>query len=322
MRAMRPDKPPDRRYIRLTSTKRLITEDGHMMQPNEREDGRPNAGASAPADVLDTMLTLRARRQPFALATVIGTEGSVSARIGSKAVIDRDGRVVAGWVGGGCAEGMVCQTAVDCLRTQEGQVIELDMNDEVLGTGMPCGGSARVFVEPMLQKPLLWILGHGRVAETVCRIAALVGFDVVVDDPMADSVRYPDAVGLLTDDIDYSQLTIGPDDYVVVATQHKGDHESLPRLLREGANHVALIASRKRSRLILDFLRQEGFGEDDLAHVHAPAGLNLGARTPEEIALSVVSEIVMHRRGGSGARKDGRLYSVPATTEPQRAEAA
>jgi xanthine dehydrogenase accessory factor len=278
---------------------------------------RPNQRPGASGDVLDAMIALRADKLPFALATVVETVGSVSAKTGAKAVIDQSGRVVAGWVGGGCAESTVCHTAVECLQTHETRVVELDMNDEVLGTGMPCGGSARVFVEPVLPKPMLWILGHGRVAETVCSIGALMGFDVVVDDPMADAMRYPDAVRLLTDDLDYSQLTVHPDDYVVVATQHRGDHESIPRLLHAGVCHVALIASSKRSRLVLDFLREEGFGEGYLARVRAPAGLDLGARTPEEIALSVVSEIVMLRRRGSGAHKDERLRRPSAASEPE-----
>jgi xanthine dehydrogenase accessory factor len=230
-------------------------------------------------------------------------------------VIDRNGRVVAGWVGGGCAESTVCQTAVDCLHAQEAKVIGLDMDDEVLGTGMPCGGRARVYVEPVLVRPALWILGHGRVAETVCRIGALVGFYVVVDDPLAEPTRYPDAARLLADDLDYSQLTVDANDYVVVATQHTGDHQPLPRLLRAGVCHVALIASRKRSNLVLDYLRREGFSGEQLARVHAPAGLDLGARTPEEIALSVVSGIVMHHRGGSGRRKDECLRDLARAPE-------
>lgn len=289
-----------------------------MTQADTSMTARSGKRAAALGDVLDAMMLLRAERQPFALATVVETLGSVSAKAGAKAVIDQDGRVVAGWVGGGCAESTVCSNAVECLRTHETRMVELDMNDEVLGTGMPCGGSARVYVEPILPKPTLWILGHGRVAETICSIGALTGFDVVVDDPMAETTRYPDAVRLITDDLDYSQLTVSPDDYVVVATQHKGDHESMPRLLRAGVHYVALIASRKRSRLVLDFLHQEGFGEEDIARVHAPAGLDLGAHTPEEIALSVISEIVMQRRGGGGVHKDGRARHVP--TAPRSRE--
>jgi xanthine dehydrogenase accessory factor len=266
-------------------------------------------------------VTLKEGKEAFAVATVVETEGSVSAKTGAKAVISQGGRVIAGWVGGGCAESTVCQTALDCLRTQEPRIVDLDMNDEVLGTGMPCGGSMRVYVEPMVPAPTLWILGHGRVAETVCKIAALVGFDVVVDDPMVDRTRYPDASRLLADDIDYSQLTAGPGDYVVVATQHKGDHESMQHVLRAGVGYVALIASRKRSQLVLDFLRQEGFSEQDLARVDAPAGLDLGARTPEEIALSVVSKIVMMRRGASGAGMDTRSRTSVTQPAPGREHA-
>jgi xanthine dehydrogenase accessory factor len=250
--------------------------------------------------ILNAIVDLRAAKRPFALATVIETHGSVSAKTGAKAVIDQNGRVVTGWVGGGCAESAVCQAALNGLRTGDTAVIDLDMNDEVLGTGMPCGGSMRVYVEPFLPPPTLWLLGHGRVAECVCSIGALMGFAVVVDDPLADSEHYPDAVRLLTDDMDYGELAPGPADFVVIATQHKGDHQSMQRALRSGAGHIALIASRKRARLVLDYLHDEGFDSTDLQRVSAPAGFDLGARTPEEIALSVVCELVMQRRGGSG----------------------
>src|SRR6185312_12400112 len=97
---------------------------------------------------------------------------------------------------------------------------------------------------------------------------------------------------LLTDDLTYEQLAPGPDDYVVVATQHKGDHQSMERCLRSQVRYIALIASRKRSKLVLNYLRNQGFGEEALAAIYAPAGLNLQARTADEIALATLSEIV------------------------------
>jgi xanthine dehydrogenase accessory factor len=251
-------------------------------------------------DVLDTMTRLRDWREPFAVATVIETNGSVSAKTGSKAVIGRDGRVAAGWVGGGCAEGTVCHTALGTLETGESTIVDLDLNDEVLGTGMPCGGTMRVFIEPVRPKPRLWLLGHGKVAETLCAIGAIMGFELVVDDPMADAAHYPQAAQLLADDFDYRRLDPQAEDSVVIATQHKGDHESMARCLRSPVAYIALIASRKRSKLVIDYLRDQGFDEAALARVYAPAGLDLGARTPEEIALSVLSEMVMLRRKGSG----------------------
>jgi xanthine dehydrogenase accessory factor len=258
-------------------------------------------------DIIDTLAEMRSARRPFAVATVVEIVGSVSAKTGAKAVINDSGRVVAGWVGGGCAESTVCGTALECMRDGETRIVELDLNDEVLGTGMPCGGSMRVYVEPILPKPGLWILGHGRVAECVCHLGALMGFRVIVVDNLVDRRSYPDADALITDDMDYSALQPTEDDYVVVATQHKGDHESMKRALALKAGCIALIASKKRSRLVMNFLRAEGFGQEDLARVSAPAGLDLGCRTPEEIALSVIGEIVMRRRGAHGGLMRDKL---------------
>ena len=258
-------------------------------------------------EIIDVMMEMRAKREPFAVATVVETEGSSSAKTGAKAVIDHDGRVVAGWVGGGCAESTTCHTALECMKSGRTTVIDIDLNDEVLGAGMPCGGSMRVYVEPMLPKPTLWIMGHGRVAECLCLLGDLMGFTVVVNDPMVERGRYPAAAQLITDDINYSQLTPTSDDFVVVATQHKGDHQSMTRALGSQAGYIALIASRKRSRLVLGYLRREGFDEVAMARVMAPAGIDIGARTPEEIGLSVITEIVMKRRAGSGAPMRDRL---------------
>ncbi|MGH7088297.1 MAG: XdhC family protein [Stellaceae bacterium] len=272
-----------------------------MTKP-ERSSDEP-APEAGPRDILGLMLSLRDRRQPFALATVVETAGSVSAKTGGKALIGADGRVLAGWVGGGCAEASVCHAALDAMKSGETTIIGLDLDDEVLGTGMPCGGSMRVYVEPVLPKPRLWILGHGQVAESLCAIGAIMDLEVVVDDPMADRARYPAASLLLTDDVMYDALAPGPDDYVVIATQHKGDHESMKRCLGSPVRYIALIASRKRSKLVLDYVRKEGFGEDELARIYAPAGLDFHARTPGEIALSTLGEIVMLRRGGTGAHR-------------------
>jgi len=251
------------------------------------------------ADLLDLMLALRGRREAYVLATVVETTGSTSARPGSKALIAGDGAILAGWVGGGCAEATVRQAALDCLRAERPRVVELDLDDEVLGTGMPCGGSMRVYVEPVLPRPTLWLLGHGRVAECLCRFGAILGFRVVVDDaPAPDPARFPDAAEIIGDDDGYERLMPAAVDAVVIATQHKGDHVSAVRALRSPARYIAVIASGKRARLVLDFLRGEGFSEDDLDRLRTPADLDLGAETPEEIALSVVSEIVMLRRGG------------------------
>jgi xanthine dehydrogenase accessory factor len=259
-------------------------------------------------EILDVLLEMRDLDRPYAVATVVETAGSVSAKTGAKAVIDHEGRVVAGWIGGGCAESTTRHAALDCLKSASTSVIDIDLNDEVLGAGMPCGGSMRVYIEPVLPRPSLWIMGHGRVAECLCQLGDLLGFRVVVNDPGVDRERYPAATRLITDDIDYRQLQPAPGDYVVIATQHKGDHESLKQALGSAAGYIALIASRKRSRLVLDHLREAGFDAAALQRVMAPAGLDLGARTPEEIALCVLSEMVLIRRCGTGLRMRETLY--------------
>lgn len=268
-------------------------------------------------EILDVLADLREQKAPHAVATVVETVGSVSAKTGSKAVIDGDGNLVAGWVGGGCAESQTCQAALDAIASGQTSVIDIDLDDEVLGAGMPCGGSMRVYVEPMLPRPTLWIMGHGRVGECLCELGDLVGLEVVVNDPAVTRDKYPAAARLITDDLDYQELKPKAEDFVVIATQHKGDHESMQRALAANPGYIALIASRKRSRLVLDYIRQQGFSQEDLAKVVAPAGLDLGARTPEEIALCVISEIVMLRRAGSGLRLRDKLKA-----EETRARAA
>jgi xanthine dehydrogenase accessory factor len=260
---------------------------------------------------------IHAQRVPYAVATVIEVVGSTSAKTGSKALIDENGMVITGWVGGGCAESTTCTTALECISSGQTQVIHIDLDDEVLGAGMPCGGHMRVFVEPFLPAPTLWIMGHGAVAEHLCQFADTLGFKVVVNDVMADRDKFPAAAELIVDDIDYSELQPEPDDFVVIATQHKGDHESISRALESQANYIALIASRKRSRLVLDYLRDKGFAEKDVDRVMAPSGLDLGAKVPAEIALSIASEMVLVRRKGSGVRMRDTLFQSMQYQEPQ-----
>lgn len=251
-------------------------------------------------EIFDVIQQMQSAGETFAIATVVETRGSVSAKTSSKAVIDSDGHVVAGWVGGGCAESSTCEQALACIENNETAMLDIDLDDEILGAGMPCGGAMRVYVEPVLPKPALWIMGHGRVAESLCIIGDLMGLRVVVNDPLVDRERYPQASRLISDDLDYSQLQPAEQDYVVIATQHKGDHESISRALSSKAGYIALIASRKRSRLVLDFLQRQGFSEADIQRVVTPSGIDLAPRSPEEIALCIISEIVMLRRGGSG----------------------
>jgi xanthine dehydrogenase accessory factor len=251
-------------------------------------------------DILTQSSAMAAEGKPFAVATVVRVEGSSSARVGSKAIIDAGGKIVAGWVGGGCAQGAVGHEARLSIERERPQLIRLDMTDEILGVGMPCGGVMDVYIEPVLPKPELLIIGHGAIAEALARLGALLSFTVTVNHPGASRNAFPDAGRLLTDDFDLSGTAIGPRTFVVLATQHKGDHLWLEKLLATEAAYIAMISSHHRARLVLDYMAASGTAPEKLARVRAPAGLDLGAATPEEIALSVISEIVALRRGANG----------------------
>ena len=265
--------------------------------------------------IFEVINDLKSKGEPFAIATVVDTYGSVSAKTSSKAVIDSEGRVVAGWVGGGCAESSTCEQALECMETNETAIMDIDLDDEMLGAGMPCGGGMKVYVEPVLPEPALWIMGHGRVAESLCIMGDLLGYQVIVNDIGADWNKFPNATQIIKDDLDYEQLNPKPTDYVVIATQHKGDHESIKKALECDSQYIALIASRKRSRLVLDFLREEQFSEEQISRVVAPSGLDLGPRTPEEIALCILSEITQLRREGTGIRMKDKLMLEEAGKE-------
>jgi xanthine dehydrogenase accessory factor len=192
-------------------------------------------------------------------------EGSSSARRGSKAIIDADGKLLFGWIGGGCAESAVRSETLRCLELGEPLVITLDMTDELLGVGMPCGGKMDVYIEPVMPKPELLIAGHGRIAETLAALAHMLGFRIIVNDPGADQASFPQAERVIAEDFDLNQTPIGPNTYVVIATQHKNDHRWLQRALEGDAVYVALVASQHRAKLVLDYLGAEGVPAGKLA---------------------------------------------------------
>lgn len=255
-------------------------------------------------------------RKTFAVATVVRVEGSSSAKPGAKALIDESGRILVGWVGGGCAESAVRSEALRAMALERPEMISLDMTDELEGVGMPCGGKMDVYIEPVLPQPELLIVGHGRIAETLATLGQLMGFAITVNDPGAEAERFPSGARVVNEDFDRNATPIGERTYVVIATLHKNDHLWLDRALEGNAAYVALIASRHRSKLVLDYLAERGATPARIEQVWAPAGLDLGAATPEEIALSIVSQIVALRRGGDAqALRDASRVRGAASDE-------
>jgi xanthine dehydrogenase accessory factor len=258
------------------------------------------------SDLYNKAAELASQGAPFAVATVVRVNGSSSARRGSKAIIDRHGKLVTGWVGGGCAESAVRSEALRCIETESPRLITIDMSDEELGVGMPCGGTMDIFIEPILPEPELLIVGHGRIAETLATLGHLMGFSITVNDPAADRASFPQANKIVTEDFDLTETAIGPKSFVVIATQHKRDHLWLQKALEGNAAYIALVASRHRAELVLDYLREMGLSSEKIATVFSPAGLDLGAATPEEIALSIVSQMVALRRGRVTVHPDSK----------------
>jgi xanthine dehydrogenase accessory factor len=250
----------------------------------------------------ETAQEFSARGEPFAVATVIEIEGSGSAKPGSKVLIDANGHLVLGWVGGGCVESTVCREASQSIKDGKTKVISLDLTDEILGLGMPCGGTMKIYIEPVLPKPELVIAGHGKIAETMAQLGHVLGFSVTVADPAATQEAFPTADHVLTTGFASPEIQIRPNAYVVVATHHKGDHLSIKKAIASQAAYIALVASKIRAQVVFDYLEAAGVPAEDVAHgkLRTPAGLDIGAQTPEEIALSVIAEVVAVRRGGSG----------------------
>ncbi len=250
-------------------------------------------------NVFEEMAQLKQSNTSFALATVIEIKGSSSGKPGDKAVYDENGQRIMGWVGGGCVERIVGETVKEALADGMPHSVHIDLKGDDLLLSIPCGGEITIMVEPQQRSPILLIRGTGRLVEVLSQIGSLLDFRVVVQTPDEEASHYPHAHQVITENRDIDQLQLTPD-YVVLAAHHPNDNLDALKALKLGVPYVAVVASRKRGRLIIKYLRENGADEQDLERFHAPAGLDLKAKTPEEIALSIMAEIVLLRNGGTG----------------------
>ena len=240
-----------------------------------------------PLSIQDQCDDLRARGEPFVLATVVAYKSPQSAKPGSKAVIKADGSWI-GWVGGGCVQPIVLREAKRALQTGQPKLLTISSDaarddwNGVESFRMTCegGGSLEIYLEPFLPKPQLLIVGNSPVAETLAQLGALLDFEVVVADTDFSSVK---------DQIDESS-------YVVVATMGIRDEEGLLAVIGTRPRYLGLVASRKKSEALFEYVRTTGTTEEDLAVITCPAGLEIWSETLPEIALSVAAEITRIRR--------------------------
>ena len=254
------------------------------------------------AELLALAHELLVRDAPFALATVVRCERPTSAKPGSKAIIRRDG-TVSGWVGGSCAEPVVVKEALGAIEDGEPRFLvlvgkggpSLGRTDGVREYTMSChsGGTLEIFVEPVLPKPALVLVGSGPVVETLATLAAAAHFAVTIVEPEA-----PAPAGLAGTQVvgDLASVAVTLRTAIVVATHGRFDEDALEAALRSEADYVSLVASPTRARVVVESLRARAIPDDRLRRLKAPAGLDLGAVTPEEIAVSILAEIVARRR--------------------------
>lgn len=268
---------------------------------------------TAHVDVLELMARLKAAEQPFALATVVRTVSVTAAKAGAKAIIRPDGRIEAGWIGGGCARGATLKAAREALADGRSRLISIQPNNLLEELGVkpgesrdgvrfasnmcPSKGTMDIFVEPVLPRPALVILGASPVALALAEQARLLGFRVTMAAPFADFPVMPEA-DQFHDGFGGEMGIAGNRRFVVVSTQGKGDEAALKAALKLPAEYRAFVGSRRKMAALTEKLAGEGVSDNELAMVKAPAGLDLGAITPEEIAMSILAEITQARRAG------------------------
>jgi xanthine dehydrogenase accessory factor len=275
-------------------------------------------------DVLEAALRAEEQGEPAALVTVIATEGSTPRKAGAKMLVYPDGRVV-GTIGGGCLEAEMTWRARQAIEARRPQVADFELTPDQAGEdGLVCGGRMQVFIEPLEGTPTLCLFGAGHVARPLAAMARLAGFRVEVADDrvkFASRERFPTADRIVVDSFDAaaSRMTLGRNSYAVVVTRgRRGDADCLEACLGRGLRYVGLLASRPKLVHVAAALEQRGLGPTLLAEIHAPLGLRIGAVTPEEIAVSILAEMIAVRRGidvdavGSlKAALPGRMRAAP-----------
>jgi xanthine dehydrogenase accessory factor len=263
-------------------------------------------------DILAIVSEKKARGERFALATVVRTVSMTAAKAGAKAVVLPDGTIAEGWIGGGCARAAVLKAAKEALADGKVRLVSIqpaDLLDEIgvapgeeragvrfARNSCPSQGTMDIFVEPVLPRPELVVCGSSPVAVAVADLARRLGFAVTAAAPAAEQAAFPD----VEHRIDGYALPVAPAGgrFIVVSTQSRGDEAALLAALSVAADYVAFVGSRRKADVLKAKLRQRGIDPARIAALRSPAGLDLGAITPEEIALSILAEIVRLRRQG------------------------
>jgi xanthine dehydrogenase accessory factor len=257
-------------------------------------------------EFLSKVSALRSAECPFAVAVVVRCQPPVSGKPGDKAIIQPDGSVW-GWVGGGCVQPLVIQEALKAIEEGSPRLIRIapqnsESEDGIVNYSMTChgGGALEVYIEPVLPELQILIMGRSLAAQTLAKLGKAIGYHVVVVAPGADREIFPDA-DLVIGEMDLSQVKTTPQTYIVVSTQGEHDEEALEQALRTDTPYVSFVASVPKARKVLDFLAAKGFARESLSRIKAPAGLQIGAMSSREIAVSILAEIIQARKSSPRA---------------------
>jgi xanthine dehydrogenase accessory factor len=253
-------------------------------------------------DIYEEIVKLRQGGRRGAIATIVNVRGSIPSFETAKMLVRDDGSIL-GTIGGGCVEAEVWQAAREVMESEKPRTLTFNLNqDPKYDTGLVCGGTLDIFIEPVLPPASLYIFGAGHVSVNLYKVARSAGFDVtVVDDreAYANRERFPEAREVVAEDFDKAMARIEPGEgaYIVIVTRgHRDDMRVLRWAVQTRARYVGMIGSRRKTIAIFKELQKEGLSADLFERVHAPVGLDIGAITPEEIAVAITAELIAIRR--------------------------
>ena len=253
-------------------------------------------------DIYEEIVRIKNLGEVCALASIVKVKGSTPRPEGSKMLIRNDGSIL-GSIGGGCSEATVWETAMKVIKDETPVVLDIDMTGrEDTPEGLICGGIMQVSIEPILPQPVVYILGAGHIGFAVSKIAKIAGFKVtVIDDrpAYANKERFPDADKILVEepaDV-LAKININKVSYLVIACRgHLEDQQTLIEALKTPAFYIGLLGSKKKVKTVFANIVKEGVAEESLKRIHAPIGVPIATDTPEDIAISIMAEIVDIRR--------------------------
>jgi len=257
-------------------------------------------------DLFEEIVKMRQAGKRGALATIVHTSGSIPSFESSRMLVREDGSI-AGTIGGGCVEADVWAAAKEVMTSETPRKMVFDLNhDAIYSNGLICGGRVEIFVEPILPQPVVYLFGGGHVSMAVAKAAQATGFGVVVVDDreaFANAERFPMSQEIFTSfDQAYEKLRPDASSYLVIVTRgHKEDMRVLSWAVRTEAKYVGMIGSKRKVLSVYKALQKEGYRAEEFERVYAPIGVEIGALSPEEIALSIVAELVAVRRSATTA---------------------